>query len=340
MARLPKNLSRADEVRLRRKIAPARRKPIPNTTQHIARNMASAAHVITRRPSYSSLTETASQVEKRHRVYVPTGIPGAEIQLPALPGLRIGWRVFSALIAIAAAAMLYYVLDTNLFAVQNLKVSGSQRLGEEEIYQAVDYRGYSMLEVEPQVVSEHLRVYYPELKDVQVSLELPDTLHVYLEERTPTLSWMINDQPAFWIDREGFPFPVRGEDQEAYPVYASGDIPKALGWVDPATISADQPEKIAAARREPMVDKAFITAVLGLKDVIPSNTRLVYEPERGLGWTDPEHGWQVYLGTQPAQIAEKLNIYNHAVQALLDKNLQPSLISLEFLHAPYYRLEQ
>ncbi len=340
MPPLPENITRADEVRLRRKIEPARRKPIPNTTQHIARNMASASHVITRRPAYTSSTEEASQVEKRRRMYLSAGAPGAEIRLPAFPQLRIGWRVLSFLVVLAMAAALYYVLGTNVFTVSALNVTGSQRLGTDEVYEAVDYRGYSMLEVEPQVVADHLVAYYPELKAAAVNLELPGTLHVNLEERTPALTWMVNDLPAFWIDAEGFPFPIRGEDAQAYPIYATGGTPKALGWEDPALIPADEPERIAAAKVHPMVDQAFIQAVLQLKNIIPAETRMTYDTVHGLGWTDPTHGWQIYLGTQPEEIAEKLNIYNHAVKALLDKNLQPSLISLEFLHAPYYRLEQ
>jgi len=40
-----------------------------------------------------------------------------------------------------------------------------------------------------------------------------------------------------------------------------------------------------------------------------------------------------------SQVDLKLVEYEYIIQAILDRNLQPSLISLEFLHAPYYRLE-
>ena len=63
-----------------------------------------------------------------------------------------------------------------------------------------------------------------------------------------------------------------------------------------------------------------------------------FNGEKGFGWTDP-HGWQVYFGTSTDDIDMKLVEYAHIVDAILDKNLQPVLISMEFLHAPFYRLE-
>lgn len=65
---------------------------------------------------------------------------------------------------------------------------------------------------------------------------------------------------------------------------------------------------------------------------------MIYDTKNGLGWADP-HGWQVFFGTKTDDIDLKLTEYNHIVQAILDRNLQPVLISMEFLHAPFYRLE-
>jgi len=65
---------------------------------------------------------------------------------------------------------------------------------------------------------------------------------------------------------------------------------------------------------------------------------MLYNEENGLGWIDP-HGWQVYFGDDDASIDMKLMEYTKIVETILDRNLQPVLISMEFLHAPYYRLE-
>ena len=74
------------------------------------------------------------------------------------------------------------------------------------------------------------------------------------------------------------------------------------------------------------------------KAVIAAGTPLLYDAENGVGWTDPQ-GWQVYLGTDPADIDLKLAEYQVIVADLLQRNLQTVLINLEYLHAPYYRME-
>jgi hypothetical protein len=110
--------------------------------------------------------------------------------------------------------------------------------------------------------------------------------------------------------------------------------PKPLGCVDPASKPAVKAEtSIQPTQRDPQ----FVASVLKLRGYIPTGTALLYDPENGLGWTDAQ-GWQVYLGTDISQIDVKLAEYQQIVTALLERNLQPSLISVEYIHAPYYRL--
>ena len=66
---------------------------------------------------------------------------------------------------------------------------------------------------------------------------------------------------------------------------------------------------------------------------------MLHTPETGLGWMDP-NGWQVYFGSDSEKIDLKLVEYKTIVDSILAQNLHPTMISMEFLHAPYYRLEQ
>jgi len=109
-----------------------------------------------------------------------------------------------------------------------------------------------------------------------------------------------------------------------------------LGYVDPASESVEKAE--TPIPQTPSVDPQFVASVLKLRSYIPAGTALLYDPENGLGWTDAQ-GWQVYLGTDVSQIDVKLAEYQKIVTALLERNLQPVLISVEYIHAPYYRLE-
>jgi hypothetical protein len=63
-----------------------------------------------------------------------------------------------------------------------------------------------------------------------------------------------------------------------------------------------------------------------------------YDPSFGLGWQDPQ-GWMVFFGRNTSEITTKLLEYQTIIAALQERNITPALISLENLHAPFYRLE-
>jgi hypothetical protein len=64
----------------------------------------------------------------------------------------------------------------------------------------------------------------------------------------------------------------------------------------------------------------------------------VYDPLRGFGWQD-ERGWQAYFG-QVTDMEMKLKVYNALVSKLEQKGERPALISVEYVHTPYYRLNR
>jgi len=88
----------------------------------------------------------------------------------------------------------------------------------------------------------------------------------------------------------------------------------------------------------PDVDPEFVTAVLSLKSKMPEDSTLLYSSRYGLGWQDTR-GWKVYFGTNTAHIDQKLAQYSVIIEELQARKIQPVLISLEFLRAPFYRLE-
>jgi len=102
---------------------------------------------------------------------------------------------------------------------------------------------------------------------------------------------------------------------------------------------AENADEAASLQPMPSADPQFVASVLKLRSLIPAGAALLYDPENGLGWTD-ERGWQVYFGTDLSQIDVKLVEYEQIVAVILERNLQPSLISVEYIHAPFYRLEQ
>lgn len=337
----PRNTSRADQVRSRRKIEKVQRKPIPRSVERTSREANNASRVVSRHNTYHSTGSYTSSNRQRRQVYLPTGTPGSELRLPTLPRLSFSWRWLSAALAVGMVVVLYMMLNSSKFEVSNVNLSGGIRVPSEEVLATLNVSGDSIIHVKPAQVEEQILATFPDIKSAKVNVALPDTLNVVIEERIPAILWLENEQQLFWIDQDGYTFSVRGDANLPIRVYANTTPPYALGYVDPKSIVTDNQtaeEQDQPAELVPPIDPAFVEVVQKLNAIKPADTPMLYNAENGLGWTDP-HGWQVYFGTRTEDIDMKLLEYRHIVDVILDKNLQPVLISMEFLHAPFYRLE-
>lgn len=342
MTNNPKSESRADQVRARRKIEKVQRKPIPRTVDRTSREARNASRVVSRHNTYSSAGNYTNSNRQRKQVYLPTGTPGSEVRLPTLPRISFSWRWLSALLALGMIVLLYMMLNSATFEVNTVNLSGGIRVPSDEVKAILNVTGESIIRVKPAQVEEQILATFPDIKSALVEVALPDTLNVVIEERIPAILWLENEQELFWIDQDGYTFSVRGEANMPIRVYANTPPPYALGYVDPKSLNLesadteDEEEKLTEAI--PPIDPAFVQTVQKLNLIKPADTPMLYDIEKGLGWTDP-HGWLVYFGTRTDDIDMKLIEYHYIVDAILEKNLQPVLISMEFLHAPYYRLE-
>jgi hypothetical protein len=83
----------------------------------------------------------------------------------------------------------------------------------------------------------------------------------------------------------------------------------------------------------------LVAGILVMRAQAPEGTDLVYDPQYGLGWKDPR-GWDIFFGLEGDDIESKLVVYKSIVEKLEANGVTPTLINLEHIHAPYYRLEQ
>ena len=86
------------------------------------------------------------------------------------------------------------------------------------------------------------------------------------------------------------------------------------------------------------IDKALLTAILLLNAWMPEEETLLFQKIRGLGWRDTR-GWDVFVGQKLENINDKMVMYETIVQELEKDNIYPTMVSVEFLHAPYYRTD-
>ena len=88
----------------------------------------------------------------------------------------------------------------------------------------------------------------------------------------------------------------------------------------------------------PKIDTSVFDAVLRIGKQMPKGFMLSYDSRAGIGWNDPR-GWYVSFGPDLDSLNEKLMVYETILKEFIAKNIQPSFISVENLHSPYYRME-
>lgn len=284
----------------------------------------------------------------RRRYDVTLDVPGAELQLPSLPMVKVGWRALSGLLALMMIACLFILWKSPAFQVTTVEAEGLERLTVANLNAVLDVLGNSVFSLDPMVMEQALIRYFPELDDISVNVGLPAHVSVYVTERQPVLSWY-QDAREVWVDAEGVAFIPRGNPGELVRIQGYGDTPEAIAdvKVPPADslpdgsiyIPAIEMDSSGEAVEPARLPVDLVQAILILGGQIPAGIQLVYDSQHGLGWEDPL-GWQVYFGTQTSDMAQRMVVYQGVVDYLIDHGLQPELVSVEYLHAPYYRMER
>jgi cell division protein FtsQ len=240
------------------------------------------------------------------------------------------------------------------FMVQTIEVQGLQRLDAQEVHLVLGLGNAPIFTVDPAVLEHNLLLAFPEFATVEAEVGLPNRVVVRVEERQPVLGWR-NEQGLVLVDAQGVSFPARGlvtdagEDTASggaqLPVVEAPNLVMALKTA-PETALETGPESEAAPDQalNPYVGRQLLSpdqvgAILTVSGKAPGGAVIVFDPHHGIGWQDPA-GWVVYFGTDGGDIHAKLEMYAAIVQDLTNRGIRPGLISVEFLHAPYYRMER
>ena len=349
MARKPEELSRADQIRARRHIEPVKRKPIERAPQESTQRAArSASRVVTRRQYTDTQATPQAESSRGNRpVYIPTGTPGKELRLPAVPRVSVGMRVFSGILALLLLVGVISMLKSDNFKVNpnGINIRGNFRVSNAEIASKLSSYGTRIIEVEPDKIEQVIIRDFPDIKTVKVGVSLPANLNVLVVERIPSIIWFVDateetEASQIWIDDEGYSFEVRGAASLPIEVHANTTPPppfKPVEMEKPTAAEETETEEEIFKEPEPNVDPRLVEAIQALNQLKPQGTQLRYDARRGLGWVDPNYGWMVYFGRSAEHLDLKMTQYQKIAELILERNLQPTLISLEFLHAPYFR---
>lgn len=275
---------------------------------------------------------------------------GVEIKLPAIPVIKPGWRLVSGALFVISAFCIYAFWTSPFFTVQQIHLSGADRITAEEIESIVPVTGQKILGVVPGPIEKVIKNAYPVIEEVDVVVGWPSTLSIHIKEREPVLVWK-QDDTVRWISAEGIAFEPKGEAEELVTITAAGNPPSSgynlnvlhqeskkslASLVLKVPTELDESEEASVPV---FIDPELIPAIQEMANQAPAGVPLVYSPMYGIGWFDA-NGWKVFFGMQPKEMPQKLAAYQVIVEKLISQDIHPKLISMENLYAPYYRTEQ
>lgn len=264
--------------------------------------------------------KSGSKYRRRYDVVLP--VPGAEVRLPSLPEVRLGWRIISFILVIALGGLLAFLWTSPMFVVEAAGLSGAERVSSDNLNMVIGVAGESIFSIDPSQVYTDIARAFPEMSAITIEVKLPAVISVTVVERQPVISWQAGGK-EYWVDEEGVAFPPRGQAEGLVTVQSQSPIPDELK---------------AGNTAKPFLEPGTITAIMEMAGFVPQGSVLVYEDDHGFGWLDGR-GWTVYFGRDTRDMEMKLRVYSELVSRLERDGIMPQLISVEYVHAPYYRVE-
>lgn len=312
-----RDLTRADLVRQRRE-------------QENAKRMERAKKEATRPVSQATVARAKQQTVKKaepakRRFNIAIALPRPNLNLREvhIPRPQLDWRAFSFILAVLLGTALYLGFTRPEFRAAPAQVTGNQMLTPDEVNAVLNSTGQPIFTLIPSDMETRLRLNYPELASVRVTVALPNLVSVNLLERKPFARWEQGGGYT-WIADDGVAFRPRGEIAELISVVAVSSPPVVGGAADPLTPT-------------PFISEEMVRALKGLAGHVPPGSVILYDPAFGFGWNDPR-GWRVYFGTGADDIELKMRVYESMVASLTQRGIRPALINVTYPSAPYYRM--
>lgn len=315
-----KQLSRAEEVRLRRDKENTRRmqrvvkeatRPMPPVTKR------------TRETDTAPRRRPAQNARRRYQIAMPTARD--EMRHLSIPRPHFGMRAVSFILVAILGTAIYLAYNLPYFRVVQAQVAGNQIISLDEINAVIGVAGQPIFTLKPEDLETRLRLNYPELVFVDVMVTLPNLVAVTVVERRPVVRWEQGGSYT-WIAEDGVAFRPRGEIAELISVVAESAPALSLSASDPLN-------------PVPFISTGMVQSLKGLAGHVPPGMQIIYSPEFGFGWNDPR-GWRVYFGTSANDVELKMRVYESMVNSLTQRGIRPAMINVTYPTAPYYRMSQ
>jgi len=311
--------TRAELVRMRRE---------QEHSKHLQRasNVKARPVVVTRakQDGTKPVRKPVKNARRRFQIAIPQ-MPRANARSISIPRPRLGWRLLSFILVAVFGVALYYAFNLPELRVTEARLTGNQIITQTEINTVLNISGQPIFTLVPSDLETRLRLNYPEIASVQVTVSLPNLVSVNVTERQPVIRWEQGGGYT-WIAEDGIAFRPRGELVGLIPVVAFSAPPVEEDGSDPLSPI-------------PFISKEMVQALKGLTGHVPPGTPIIYEKGYGFGWNDPR-GWRVYFGTKASDVELKVRVYETMVSSLTQRGIRPALINVMHPSAPYYRMTQ
>jgi cell division septal protein FtsQ len=313
------DLTRAEQVRLRREQESTKR------MQRIVKEVTRPAPAVKTRARQNPASKRKPVQNARRRYQIVMPVARDEVRSFSIPRPRFGTRLVSLTLVTILGTLLYLVYNLPYFRVVQAQITGNQILSSEELNAVVNVSGRPIFTLKPEDLETRLRLNYPELVFVDVTVSLPNLVSVKVVERHPVVRW---EQAGgyTWISEDGIAFRPRGEIGELISVAAVSAPSAAAGVSDPLN-------------PVPFISPEWVLALKGLAGHVPPGMSILYDAKYGFGWNDPR-GWKVYFGTSANDVELKMRVYESMVNSLTQRGIRPALINVTYPTAPYYRMSQ
>jgi cell division protein FtsQ len=257
--------------------------------------------------------------------------PNANIRTPGITLPSLGPRLVSGILLVITGLIIMTMWNSPNFQVSGAQVSGNLRISEADINAALLVIGKPIFSVVPAEIELNLLKVYPGIASVDVQISLPNQVIVNISERIPAIAWQRQDGSTDWIDANGIKFSSGEQMENLVTIVAYGDPPTPLAPAADASLALVPSAPV-------FIEPSLITTITDLVGIAPQGAVIIYDPAYGLGWIDPR-GWLVYLGENTKDVTMKLNIYQAIIDKLSQEGVQPTMISVEYLDAPFYRTQ-
>jgi hypothetical protein len=316
-----RTMTRADLVRLRRDQENAKRiqiavkeatRPLPPVTQRP-------------RPEPTNPPRAPKEATAKRRFQIALQMPRPNLHAIQFPRPRFGWRLVSFILVVLFGAATYLAFTRPELRVREALVTGNQIVTPAEINSTIGASGQPIFTLIPSELETRLRLNYPELASVHVTVSLPDILSVHVIERKPVLRWEQAGSYT-WVAEDGVAFRPRGEMIGLISVMSESAPPVIATGTDPMSPT-------------PFISVEMVQALKGLAGHVPPGAVILYNEAFGFGWNDPR-GWRAYFGVTANDVELKMRVYEEMVNSLVQRGIRPALINVTYPTAPYYRMSQ